>query len=344
VGIDFHTLGVGRALYISRENSLYIARRYHIYRSDDGGNTWRLDCYVPSAGWKPLAAKIRLAARLLRYAIAAMEVLPDGTRIAVARDGIYRAAPGETRMTRVFQITRGSRPLNLAVDGNRVLFGEYGDAYRDCEAFIYVSEDGGKTFDVGYRFPAGSIRHVHGVQVDPHQDGYWVLVGDSDQQSGIGVLSKDLRTLEWLNRGSQQCRAVRVLIEPDCLVYGTDSDREKNFIVRMDKKSGEISRILPVEGSSLHAAAFGPVRAVSTCVEPNPESPLRECSLYASWGNCEWRRVATYQKDRHHPTLFQFGTLVLPYAYGDEPCGIFSGQAVKLGDDRVSFVEFSPKE
>ena len=341
--LNFQITGVclGRALYVGKDNRLYVSQRYRIFRSDDWGQTWRPDCFVPSSGWKPLAAGMRLAARLLRHEVAAFEVLSDGARIAVVRDGLYRAEPGQTRMTRVFRITRGSRPLNLAVDGARVLFGEYGDAYQDCEAFIYISEDGGRTFDVGYRFPAGSIRHVHGVQVDPYRDTYWVLVGDYDRQPGIGALSKDLRTLEWLNRGSQQCRAVRALIEPDRLIYGTDSDQEQNFIVGMDKSGGKITKLLQVEGSSLYAAAFGPVRVISTCVEPNPICRSRECSLYASRDGFDWRRGAVHCKDRHHPTFFQFGALVLPYAYNNRPRGMFSGQAVKLGDDRVSLVEFS---
>ena len=173
-------------------------------------------CAVAWAGnrWQPNCAWPR---RLLRYNIAAFEVLPDGTRIAVARDGLYRAEPGELEMTRVFRITRGSRPLNVTVDGKRVLFGEYGDGYQNSEVFIYVSEDGGRTFNVGYRFPADSIRHVHGIQLDPYRDMYWVLVGDYGRQPGIGTLSKDLRNLEWLSRGSQLCRVVRAMIEPDRL-------------------------------------------------------------------------------------------------------------------------------
>lgn len=341
-GLGFSIRGqcAGRALYIGDHGELYVGRGYTIYRSDDGGATWQLDCCVPMSGWKPLAAKLRLGARLLRYYIAAFQVLADGSRVAVARDGIYHAAPGETRMKRAFQITRGSRPLNLTVDGARVLFGEYGGGYESSEVFIYVSEDSGRTFDVGYRFPKGDIRHVHNVQVDPNGNGYWVFVGDHGREPGIGLLSRNMRTMDWLCRGHQRARIVSAIIDPDCFLCGTDSDVERNFIVRIDKQSGRIDDLLEVEGSSLYSTRFGPVRVISTCVEPNPACLSRECSLYASLNGEDWKRTAIYEKDQYHPTYFQFGTLVLPYSHSPQPRGMFSGQAVKGLDNTVSFIDF----
>ena len=330
----------GRALYIGEQGELYVSRKYSIYRSEDWGVTWQLDCFVPSFGWKYAVAQTRLGARLLRHYIAAFQILADGSRVAVARDGLYRAERGEQRMHRVFRITRGSRPLGFAADGPRVLFGEYGDGYESSEAFIYVSEDGGRTFEVGYRFPKGDIRHVHKVLVDPYQDNYWVLVGDFGRQPGIGVLSKDLKTLEWLCRGCQECRAAAAIVESDCLLYGTDSDRARNYIVRLDKQDGKLTTLREIEGSSLYATTFGGVRVISTCVEPNPSCPSRECSLYASRNGADWQRTVVHKKDRYHPTYFQFGTLVLPYARCTKPRGMYSGQAVQEIDGVVRRIEW----
>ncbi|MHC4177353.1 MAG: hypothetical protein ACYSWU_07595 [Planctomycetota bacterium] len=331
----------GRALYIGQGGELYVARTYRIYRSIDWGATWQLDCFVPASGWKPLVAKTRLGARLLRYDIAAFRVLDDGSRVALARDGVYRAGPDEIRMSRVFRVTRGSRPLNLALDGARVLFGEYGSGLESCRVRVYVSEDRGKSFHVGFQFPKGDIRHIHNVLVDPYQDNYWILTGDFDHQAGIAALSKDMQTLEWLKRGSQKCRAAGALVERDRLIYGTDSDRERNFIVSIEKQSGELNEILEVEGSSLYATTFGPLSVISTCVEPNPACTSRECSLYASTDGARWQRVIAHRKDRHHPHYFQVGLLVLPYAYNGEARGMYSGQAVEDMDGKVSLIEFS---
>ncbi len=331
----------GRALYIGESGEFYVSVKYRVYRSHDGGASWELDCYVPASGWKPLVAATRLGARLLRYYIAAFSILDDGARVAVARDGLYRAGPQEVRMSRVFRVTRGSRPLNLGVDGQRVLFGEYGGGLEPCRVRVYISEDGGREFHVGYEFPKGDIRHVHNVLVDPYQDDYWVLVGDSDRQAGVGLLSRDMKRVEWLRRGSQRFRAVGALIEEGRLVYGTDSDRDHNFIVSLDKQSGRLDEIREVEGSSLYATTFGPVRVISTCVEPNPVCPSRECSLYASTDGDDWQRFAVHRKDPFHFKYSQFGTLVLPYAYGPKPHGMYSGQAVRGLDDKVNLIEFS---
>ena len=341
-GLDFRTgrQDHGRALYVGEHGQLYVSRRYSIYRSDDWGATWRLDCYVPASGWKSLAARVRLGARLLRYEIATFQLLHNGARVAVAHDGVYRAGPNETRMSRSFAITRGSRPLYLAVDGDRVLFGEYGDGYESSEVFIYISEDGGRTFEAGYRFPKGDIRHVHSILADPYQDNYWVLVGDFGRQPGIAALSKDLKTLEWLRRGSQEFRVAAAIVEPDCLLYGMDSDQARNYIVRLDKQDGKLTTLREVEGSSLHATTFGGMRVISTCVEQNPLCPSRECSLYVSRNGADWHRTVVHKKDRHHPTLFQLGTLVLPYACCAEPRGMYSGQAVQEIDGVVRWIEW----
>jgi hypothetical protein len=334
----------GRALFMARGGECYISRRYEIFRSDDWGATWRLDCRVPAPPWKALALRSRLAARLLRYNISAMQVLDDGARVAVTHDGLYRAGPGEARMKRVFRISRGSRPLNLAADGQRLLFGEYGRGLESSEVYVYVSEDGGKTWHVGYTFPAGEIRHVHNILLDPGENHYWILVGDFDLQPGIGALSKDLRTVEWLTRGNQQSRAVGAIVKPDCLIYGTDSDRGRNFIIRLDKKTGKKTVLLEIEGSSLYAASFGPIDAISTCVEPNPACFSRECSIYISRDGDAWNRVQPHIKDRYSFKYFQLGALIMPFACNDRPMGMFSGQAVEGAHDLVTMLEFDAEE
>jgi hypothetical protein len=330
----------GRALFIARDGRCYISRKYEIFASDDWGATWRLDCRVPPVGWKPWVAAVKPLARLLRYNIQAFQVLEDGTRLAVARDGIYRAEAGEITLRRVFKVTRGSRPLNLCADGSRLLFGEYGDGFGNSEIFLYVSEDRGKTWEVGYSFPPFNIRHVHNILVDPLENHYWVFVGDYGQETGIGVLSKDLQHIEWLIRGCREARAVGAIIHPDCLLYGTDLDLGENHLIRLEKRSGKLTKLMRLEGSSLYATSYGPCHAISTSVEPNPTCPTKECSLYISRDGDRWNRVFTHRKDFLSPLFFQMGCLVLPYSNYDKPRGMFSGQAVVGAHDRTTLLDF----
>ncbi len=137
---------------------------------------------------------------------------------------------------------------------------------------------------------------------------------------------------------------MRAIIKPDCLLYGTDSDMTRNYIIRLEKHSGKMTKLLEVEGSSLCAASFGPVMAISTCVEPNPCCPSKECSIYLSRDSDAWKRVMPHRKDRYQPFLFQYGTLVLPFACNKQPIGMFSGQAVIGGHNLVTLLNFGGKE
>lgn len=328
----------GRALFIGGSGELYVSRGYSIHRSDDGGQMWFLDCRVPSHGWKPLASSFALSARLLRCNIQALQVLPDGSRVAVARDGIYRAEAGELEMRRTWELTRGSRPIILSADGNRVLFGEYGGAEMDLvQVRVYCSEDGGRHFEPAYEFPKGDIHHIHNIVVDRYANHYWVLAGDHGRTPGIGALSKDCRHLDWVERGNQMVRAVSVLVRPACLIYGSDSELEPNYIVRLDKTTGRCERVMPLDGSSLYAADFGELGVISTCVEPSRVNKGRHSSLYGSVDDANWKRLLSLRKDCWNAILFQFGLIVLPYVQSRQPaCGMFSGQALAKHHDRVS--------
>ena len=90
----------------------------------------------------------------------------------------------------------------------------------------------------------------------------------------------------------------------------------------------------------MYATSFGPVHVISTCVEQNPVCKSRDCSLYASANGADWKRILVHRKDRYNLKYFQFGLLVLPYAYNNEPKGIYSGQAVECVDDVARFLEF----
>ena len=247
-------------------------------------------------------------------------------------------------MEQVFRITRGSRPLNLTVDNSdRVLFGEYGGNPDRHEIFIFISEDGGRKFEVGYKFEPGEIRHVHNILCDPFLGGYWVLVGDYGNEPGIGWMPKDLSKIDWVVRGTQSVRAVGAIVERDYLFYGTDSEIEQNHIVRLDKKTGDLTFLREIEGSSLFASRFGEVKLISTDVEPSNVNRSRNATLYASRDASTWHLVGSYPKDVFQWHLFQYGTVVLPVSDYGISLGMFSGQAVKGLDGQVRIISFDPK-
>jgi hypothetical protein len=224
----------GRALFIGDTGSLYVSIGYSIHRSDDGGQMWILDCQVPSKGWKPLASKFALGARLLRFNIQALQVLPDGSRVAVARDGIYRAERGEVAMRRTWAVTRGSRPIHLSADGDRLLFGEYGGLEMDqVQVRVYRSDDSGKHFEPVYQFPKGDVHHIHNIVVDGYANHYWVLAGDHGRTPGIGALSKDCRHLDWAERGNQMVFRFTINWEKMIVIIG--EKRSVGFVINRER-------------------------------------------------------------------------------------------------------------
>jgi len=340
--ISIKSGGRGRSLYISDGGAFYVADGYAIYRSEDQGSSWDLDSLVHSENMKAAVSRLKLPSRLLRYYVSAFSLLSDGSRVAVARDGIYSARPGELHMKCIFSIGRGSRPLNFAVGHqDRVVWGEYGDLPPGQEIFLYAFNDNGQSFDVVHAFSPGDIRHIHNVVWDKYDDVYWVMTGDFDRQPGIGRLSKDLKSFDWLIRGGQVARAVGVIVEKDFLYYGTDTELAQNYIVRLDKKSGRISKLMNVEGSSLYAARFGCVRLMSTCVEPSKINTSRQSVVYASLDGDQWRRVGAFEKDIWHAKFFQFGTVVLPVSDYEKSVGMFSGQALRRLDNRFELINFN---
>ena len=51
-------------------------------------------------------------------------------------------------------------------------------------------------------------------------------------------------------------------------------------------------------------------------------------ALWISRGGEQWHKVLNAQKDRWHPTYFQYGTFVLPRGESDNETLLFNGQAL----------------
>ena len=332
--------GQGRALRIEADGGLYVGRGRTLFRSGDGGRSWRLDARIPGGERDPRTWS-RIGRRLFREYFQALEILGDGSRVVVARHGLYRADAGSAELRETFRIRRGSRPLGLARDDeDRLVFGEYGSNPDRREVHLYASVDRGRSFEVCHTFPSGGIRHVHGVVADARVGGFWVFTGDVANEAGIGILDGDLETFTWVVRGKQTARVVQAIRTPEGFVYGTDSEVEANAIVRLDVQSGSVERLREVEGSSLFAGRFGELGLISTCVEPSAVNRSRDVVLYASHDLAEWTPVLRRRKDAW-PSLFQFGTFVLAASRDERPRALLSGQATAGLDDRFLFVDLS---
>jgi hypothetical protein len=328
----------GRALLLERDGSVYVGRGYAIHRSRDGGARWERVATVPRPAWRGLAERSRLASRLLRQEIRALARLSDGTLVAACKLGVFHGSEGGPLAPSA--IAGGAvplqHPMRLGVGpGDVVAWGEYVAPRRLRPVRVFASRDRGRSFEVVHTFPEGEIVHVHNVVWDASSRHWWVLSGDHGHEPGIGRLSADFARFEWLVKGEQRFRAVSVFDLGDRLIYATDTEREPNAVIALDKRTGTTERLCELEGSCLYACRFGDLFAVTTTVEPSTVNRSPWATLWLSRDGESWRCAWRAHKDRWHPDYFQFGSLILPAGASDAGPVWLSGQAVRGLDGRT---------
>lgn len=341
VGVNWRRWGRGRALWLGRQGEVYFGRRYTVYRVADRGRVWERITTVPSGLGRRTASLSRLGTRLLRQEVKAMLRLSDGRYVAATREGVFWADPGQPRMVASEVEVRDlppSAPMCLgAGPRDLVIWGEYVSRRRpEHGVHIYASSDRGQSFRIVYGVGPREIKHFHNVQFDPGLGRYWVLAGDHGEEPGIGLLSADFREFQWVVRGEQRHRAVEFFDLGDCLVYGTDTEKDINRVMRLDKRTGRLEPVAELDGSCIYACQFGGIYALTTTVEPSTVNHGRHAGLWLSRDGYTWRRVLQAEKDMWHATYFQFGSLVLPRGRSTQETIWFSGQALQ-GCDGVMF-------
>jgi len=335
-----------RALLVDRAGTMYLGRHCQIYCSRDDGQTWSFVTAIPRSLSRQFAEWSRLACRLLRHEVKALAVLSDGSHVAADRQTVFHAAAGEALM-RPSNVEDEGRPykppMTITVGPNdRVLWGEYNSKTKHgLPIRLFASEDRGRSFNIARVFEGGDILHIHNILLDQAMGHYWLLAGDHDHEPGIGRLSLDLRDFEWLAKGRQCYRAVDLFDFGDYLIYGTDTEREPNAIMRFDKRTGRAERLVDLPGTCIYSCRFGSLYVVSTSVEPSAVNHRQESTLWISRDRERWSEVYHAAKDGLNPVYFQFGSIVLPRGASDKETILLSGQALKGIDGRAYVARFT---
>ena len=327
-GARYARLGPYRPLLVE-DGMLYAARGLELARSTDHGESFTHVAHVPASLPARLFARMRIPARVMRAGLHGLVRHGDGALITVARGAVLRAAPGDPEFSLAHRVTRGSRPLNLAVDRHGVFFGEYFGNPDRSEVHVYGSSDG-VAFTPVHTFPAGAVRHVHGVFADPYRNGMWVLTGDDDEESGLWFSDDGFATLERVAGGSQRTRAVCVHVEADGLVVPTDTPRERNRIQWFDPQDGSFRDLFEIDGSVFHAARGRDVRLLSTVVEPSAVNTVQEVTVLGSRDGQRWAEVGRFRRDLPGGRLdrfFRYPQITFAGGSGD---GVLYGGGVGL--------------
>ncbi|HRX83586.1 MAG TPA: hypothetical protein P5572_01050 [Phycisphaerae bacterium] len=331
----------GRALSVDAAGTLYVSDRYRVLCSHDDGRTWASVGTLPYAPLRRMARFSRLASRLLRIEVRALCALTDGGFAASNREGVFFLPPGE-RTFRASRVDAGDvpawPPMTISPGpAGRILWGEYGANREKRSVRIFASDDNGRTYACAYAFAPGETRHIHNIYYDAGLERYWVLTGDHGHEPGIGLLSTDLRTFDWVVKGDQTHRAVCLFDLGDRIVYGTDTEMAPNAVMSLEKATGRLRRVAETDGSCIYGCRFGDVFAITTSVEPSAVNPCRDAKLLLSRDAETWHEVYAAPKDGWNENYFQFGSINLPRGRSGHDTIVLSGQALR-GIDNVALI------
>jgi len=279
-----------------------------------------------------LLSKFSLLRRFFRAEITGLYTLNNGVYLLIAKKGIFKRNPESTVFYKCFHIPRGSRPLNLCITpDNIVYFGEYFGNSKNDQVHIYKSEDYGNTWTIAYTFPKGTINHIHGIFHDSFTNRLWIATGDTDNECMIGYSDDNFKTLNPILIGRQQYRACFLLFFEDSIVYATDSQYIKNTINIINRQTLEIEKVYEISGSGIYGGQSGSFCYVSSTIEPSKVNTEQYSHLYISFNGREWNDISKYKKDIWHKSAFQFGSIQFPRYNSDKFNGevIFSGRALK---------------
>lgn len=313
----------------------YLSRRNVIYFSRDLVPPFEQVTVVDSPLWKRFASNFRLAQRLLRFSATNVLPLGDGNLFiafdktaGIARNGVFSRFNGMVRPCRVL------RSACAADKEGNVCFGEYLANNERTEMYVYCYAPRDDSVKIAYTFPAGSIRHIHGLYRDPYSDDLYCLTGDLPHECRILRTSDGFKTLDIVGEGDETWRAVSLAFTPDAVYYGTDAEFRANQIYRLSRLTGERESLGEVNGTVFYAKRVGEHIFFTTTAENAPAQKENVAALWCIEPNGRLVEIVKFPKDAWHGTLFQFGTISLPNGPGSPSELYFSLVAVK-GDNRT---------
>ncbi len=262
--------------------------------------------------WRNLTSRSTLSYRLLRDGFHALAVLGSQTMVGAVPGALVTRAADHDEFHVTHQVQRGTRPLHItAVPSGSIYWGEYFDNRERVEVHIYVSTDRGRTWQIAYTFPAGSVRHVHNIVYDRWSDCLWILTGDEGTECKVLRASCDLRSVEVVLSGNQQARTVAAIPTQNGLYLSTDTPSEKNHVYRLDRV-GNVEQVGDLASSSIYGCRVDEAMFFSTMVEPSAVNASREVHLAASRDGTNWQVLARWTKDNLSMRYFQYGNAFLP--------------------------------
>ena len=203
----------------------------------------------------------------------------------------------------------------LDIDGvGDLYFGEYvmNDTRREVRMYRYRA--GAAALEVAYTFPAGAIRHIHGVYFDTFTGALVCLTGDNHRECRILRTEDGFRTVHTVGEGDETWRAVSVVFDEASMYYGMDAEFRSNHIYRVDRRTFERTSLTEVNGTVYFSKQVGRDLFFTTTAENGSALKAQAAAIWRISPEDGCVEMATFRKGVWHGSLFQFGTVHMPYA------------------------------
>ncbi len=342
----------------------------NIYSLDTDSGKSEYICSLPVSGLKKALARIRIAERLLRIEAKIALALDEETVLVSFGGGMYNVSLKSKTAVRELSYRNGmNNPMYLAeingIDGfdNGTVFGEYVlNSQRKYPCAIFMRSSESAEWKKMFEFPAGTVRHIHGVIPSKKLNCVFVVTGDLDNESGIWIAKNNFETVEPLLHGNQKYRTGYLFEAENGLIYPTDTALEQNYIYLARKyENGKWHNevITEVDGSCVSASQTAEKALISTTVEP--DESIRG---WRSWINMkrgagikskhaqlisvdkktlEAKKIIEFKKDILPYRLFQYGNMKI-YDLPSKKCVVVYPIGVNKYDGKLIELKYSELE
>jgi hypothetical protein len=323
----------GMVVHWSDQHSCLCSKDLSIYRFDYQSKQLKFLCRLPA---KDQSLKGKLKDSLARSALVQLlrptagigHLLQLGNGdILVVFDRIYlcqNLPQGyQVKVLPPAEFGRFATPLRggLAVHehSQQVYFGEYLNGHSRDIRIIRVDPQAGTT-TCCWQFSRADIKHVHAIHYDRYRNRLWVLTGDTDEESAFYYSDDEFQTLHKFAGGSQQWRAIALLIYPDAIEWGMDAGQDAaadciNKIYRYHFATAAVTEQAVVGNPVYAAVALADGAAVmATTFEPKRLQATIPCAelWYRSAGG-PWQCIAKFDYvKRQRSGVSLYGMVYLP--------------------------------
>jgi len=307
--------GINLIHHVSSDGTLLGTGNRRIFRRKRGED-WVEVARFPFQPPKDFLEITRLSARVSRVDQSNLYATRLGRVLGIRNGMVYRIE--ETARAVPIGEIQGDSVLRRGIAEDReggLYFGEY---FRNPErrpVRVWGVHPDLSGMEPVHEFPAGVLRHVHGVHVDPFDpEAFWITVGDDDGECFIYRTGDRFRTLERFGDGTQTWRAVGLLFTRDHICWITDSHTDPNHACRMKRSDGSLEVGQAIDCSGWYSASTREGWFVAfTTVEKGPAIRSDEASVLVSRDGFNWTRAGSFKKDFWRPMkIFKYGVLNCP--------------------------------